>query len=164
MLTTTFETVEEQLNQFVQDRRASVEKRVAMADISGRFGYMKRALTGFIEVGRHMSEALGSGRAEDAGHIAAGFAPYRRLFGEDLTAVRDELAVLTASAAGEAHSLNRELTVLELVMLGLASLIGVSVSATVSNRMMAGLERLIQGTRQVWQARRTNAVATPAPR
>jgi adenylate cyclase len=34
-------------------------------------------------------------------------------------------------------------------MLGLASLIGVSVSTTVSNRMMAGLERLIQGTRQV---------------
>jgi hypothetical protein len=31
---------------------------------------------------------------------------HRSLFGEDLTAVRDELAALTASAAGEAHRLN----------------------------------------------------------
>ena len=63
--------------------------------------------------------------------------------------MRDELAALTASAAGEAHRLNRGLTILQIVMLGLASLLGISVSITVSNRMMAGLERLIQGTRQV---------------
>jgi adenylate cyclase len=149
VLTTTFQTAEEELNRLVQDRSGNVEKRVAMADIRGRFGYMKRALPNFIEVGRRMSEALSAGRAEEAEKIAAEFAPYRVLFGEDLTAVRDELAVLTASAAGEAHSLNRELTVLELVMFVLASLIGVSVATTVSNRMMAELERLIQGTRQV---------------
>jgi len=149
VLTTTFQTAEEQLNQFVQDPRASIDKRVAMADIRGRFGYMKRALPNFIEVGRRMSEALSAGRVEEAARIAAGFAPYRSLFGEDLTAVRDELAALTASAAGEAHRLNRGLTILEIVMLGLASLLGISVSMTVSNRMMAGLERLIQGTRQV---------------
>ena len=149
VLTTTFRTAEEQLNRFVQDRSESAEKRVAMAGIRGRFGYMKRALPKFIEIGRRMSEALEAGRAEEAENIAAEFAPYRGLFGEDLTAVRDEIAALTASAAAEAHRLNRQLTVLELVMLGLASLIGVSVSTTVSNRMMAGLERLIQGTRQV---------------
>jgi adenylate cyclase len=149
VLTTTFQTAEEQLNRLVQDRSGNVEKCVAMADVRGRFGYMKRALPSFIEIGRRMSEALSGGRAEEAENIAAEFAPYRGLFGEDLTAVRDEIAALTASAAGEAHHLNRELTVLELVMLGLASLIGISVSTTVSNRMMAGLERLIQGTRQL---------------
>ena len=149
VLTTTFQTAEQQLNQFVQDPRASIEKRVAMADIRGRLGYMKRALPNFIEVGHRMSEALSTGRVEEAARIAADFAPYRSLFGEDLTAVRDELAALTASAAGEAHRLNRGLTILEIVMLGLASLLGISVSITVSNRMMAGLERLIQGTRQV---------------
>ena len=149
VLTTTFQTAEEQLNQFVQDPRASIEKRVAMADIRGRFGYMKRALPNFIEVGHRMSEALSTGRMEEAARIAADFAPYRSLFGEDLTAVRDELAALTASAAGEAHRLSSGLTILEIVMLGLASLLGISVSITVSNRMMAGLERLIQGTQQV---------------
>jgi adenylate cyclase len=149
VLTTTFQTAEEQLDRFVQDPRAGVEKRVAMADIRGRFGYMKRALPNFIEVGHRMSEALGAGHAEEAGHIAAGFAPFRSLFGEDLTAVRDELAALTASAAREAHRLNRAMTILEMVTLGLASLLGISVSIIVSNRMMAGLERLIEGTRQV---------------
>lgn len=149
VLTTTFQTAEEQLNRLVQDRKGSAEKRVAMADIRGRFGYMKRALPIFIEVGRRMSEALSAGTAEEAEHIAEEFSPYRGLFGEDLTAVRDELAVTTANAAEEADRLNRELTVLELVMLGLASLIGISASTIVSNRMMAGLERLIQGTRQV---------------
>jgi len=110
---------------------------------------MKRALPSFIEVARRMSEALSAGRGEEAENIAAELARYRGLFGEDLMAVRDELAALMTRAAGEAHSLNRELTVLELVMLGLASLIGVGVSMIVSNRMMAGLERLIPGTRQV---------------
>ena len=84
VLTTTFQKAEEQLSQVVQDPRQSVEKRVAMADIRGRFGYMNRALPNFIEVGRRMSEALGAGRAQEAGHIAADFAPYRSLFGEEL--------------------------------------------------------------------------------
>ena len=149
LLTTTFKTAEAQLNQFVQDPRESVEKRVALAEIRGRFGYMKRALPNFIEVGRRTSEALSAGRAEEAAHIASEFAAYRSLFGADLTAVRDELAALTANAAEEAHRLNRVLTILEMVTLGLASLLGISVSIIVSNRMMAGLERLIQGTRRV---------------
>jgi hypothetical protein len=80
----------------VRDPRTSVEKRVAMADIRGRFGYMKRALPNFIEVGRRLSGVLDTGRVQEATHIAADFAPYRSLFGEDLTAVRDEL---TAGAA-----------------------------------------------------------------
>jgi len=149
VLTATFEKTEAQLDQVVQDSRQTVEKRVAMADIRGRFGYMKRALPNFIEVGRRMSEALGAGRAEEAGHIAAEFAPYRSLFGEDLTAVRDQLATLTVAATGEAYRLHRGLIILEMVMLGLASLTGLGLSLIVSNRMMAGLERLIEGTRQI---------------
>jgi len=149
VLTATFEKTEAQLDQVVQDSRQTVEKRVAMADIRGRFGYMKRALPNFIEVGRRMSEALGAGRAEEAGHIAAEFAPYRSLFGEDLTAVRDQLATLTVGATGEAYRLHRGLIILEMVMLGLASLTGLGLSLIVSNRMMAGLERLIEGTRRI---------------
>ena len=149
VLTATFQKAEAQLDQVVQDPRESVQKRVAMADIRGRFDYMKRALPKFIQVGRRMSEALGAGRAEEARHIAADFASYRSLFGEDLTAVRDQLAVLTADAAGEVYRLHRALIVIEMVMLGLASLIGLGLSLIVSNRMMAGLEQLIEGTRQV---------------
>jgi len=92
-VTTTFGTAEEQLNRLVQDRRLRVEKRVALADIRGRFGCMKRALPSFIEVGRRMSETLSAGRAEEAENITAEFARNHGLFGEDLTAVRDELAV-----------------------------------------------------------------------
>jgi len=149
VLTATFQKADAQLDQIEQDPRESVEKRVAMADIRGRFGYMKRAVPNFIEVGRRMSEALGAGRGEEAGHIAADFAPYRNLFGADLTAVRDELAALTAGAAGEVNRLNRGLLILELVMLGLASLVGLGLSLIVSNRMMSGLERLFEGTRRM---------------
>jgi adenylate cyclase len=152
-LTATFQKTEAQLDRVVEDPNETVEKRVAMADIRGRFVYMKRALPNFIEVGRRMSEALGAGRGEEADHIAAEFAPYRSLFGEDLTAVRDQLAALTAGAAGEVYRLHRGLIILEMVMLGLASLIGLGLSLIVSNRMMAGLERLIEGTRQIQDGR-----------
>jgi adenylate cyclase len=149
VLTTTFQKTQAQLDQIVQDPRASVERRLAMADIRGRFEYMKRALPNFIEVGRRMSEALGAGHTEGAEHVAADFASYRDLFGQDLTAVRDQLAALTAGAAGDAYRLNRELIILEVLMLGLASLIGLGLSLIVSNRMMAGLQRLIEGTRRI---------------
>src|SRR5271157_4255533 len=148
VLTTTFQKTEALLDHVIQDPRETAEKRVAMADIRGRFGYMERALPNFIDVGRRMSEALSAGRAEEARHIAADFAPYRSLFGADLTAVRDELAALTAGAA-EAYGLGRGLIILEMVMLVLASLIGLGLSLIVSNRMMAGLERLIEGTRRI---------------
>ena len=149
VLTTTFQKTEAQLDQIVEDPRASVERRLAMADIRGRFGYMKRALPNFIEVGRRMSEALGAGRTEEAEHVAADFAPYRDLFGQDLTAVRDQLAALTAGAADDACRLNRGLVILEVLMLGLASLVGLGLSLIVSNRMMTGLQRLIEGTLRV---------------
>jgi adenylate cyclase len=149
VLTTTFQNTEAELDQIVQDPRASVERRLAMADIRGRFGYMKRALPNFIEVGRRMSEALDAGRAEEAAQVAVDFAHYRNLFGEDLTAVRDELAALTAGAAAEVNRLNRGLIILEIAMLGLTSLIGLGLSLIVSNRMMVGLERLIVGTRRI---------------
>ena len=131
VLTATFQKAEAQLDQIVQDPRATVEKRVAMADIRGRLRYMDRALPGFIEVGRRMSEALGAGRVEEAGHIAADFAPYRSLFGGDLSAVRDELAALTKSAATDAYRLHRGLIILEIFVLVLASLIGLGLSLIV---------------------------------
>ena len=81
VLTTTFQKTEALLDHVIQDPRETAEKRVAMADIRGRFGYMERALPNFIDVGRRMSEALSAGRAEEARHIAADFAPYRSLFG-----------------------------------------------------------------------------------
>jgi len=141
----------------VEDPRASVEKRLAMADIRGRFGCMKRALPNFMEVGRRMSEALGAGRTEAAEHVAADFAHYRRLFGEDLTAVRDQLAALTAGAAGDTYRLNRGLIILEVVRLGLASLFGVGLSLIVSNRMMAGLQRLIEGAGRIQDGQATTS-------
>ena len=45
VLTTTFQKAEALLDQVVQDQSESAEKRVAMADIRGRFGYMKRVLS-----------------------------------------------------------------------------------------------------------------------
>src|SRR5260370_11055184 len=118
---------------------------------------MKRGVPNFIEVGRGLSEALDTGRVEEAIHIAAEFAPYRSLFGEDMTAVRDELVALSAGAAAEAYRLNRGLIILEMVMLGLASLIGLGLSLIglglsliglgpsliPSNRIMARLEPLL---------------------
>jgi adenylate cyclase len=153
VLTTTFEKAAAALDNIVQDPRGNVDERVAMADIRGRFSYMRRALSPFIEVGHRMSDALLAGHAEDARHIAAEFTPYRKLFGEDLAAVRDELAALTATAATEVEQVSRGLIFLEVTMVALASLIGLGLSLIVSNRMMAGLERLVEGTRRVQDGR-----------
>jgi hypothetical protein len=61
VLTTTFQKTGAQLDQVVQDPREAVEKRVAMADIRGRFSYMKpisSAMTGSLCAARRRRQSL----------------------------------------------------------------------------------------------------------
>ena len=120
-----------------------------MADIRGRFSYMNRALPDFIEVGRNYIDAAKAGRDDDALRIGAAFTRYRSLFGPDLTAVRDQLAELTAHAVERAADLHHELILLEAAMLVLASLLGLGIALIMSSRMMAGMGRLIVGTQRM---------------
>ena len=148
-LTATFKQIDAILARVIDDPDAAVEERVALADVRGRFSYMVRALPDFIEVGRKFTEAVKAGRDDDALRIGGDFTPYRALFGPDLSRVRDELAHLTARAVEQTAALHDELIALETVMLVLASLLGLGISLIMSSRMMAGMERLIVGTRQM---------------
>jgi hypothetical protein len=78
VLMTSFQKTEAQLDQVVQDPRETVEKRVAMADIRGRFSYMKRALPNFIEVGRRRRNPSTSRRTCSASREGLATKPYRR--------------------------------------------------------------------------------------
>src|SRR5262249_28494746 len=148
-LTKTFREVEAILERMIADPRLSVDDRVALANIRGRFIYRERALPDFADAGRAISEAVRAGDNERAVRAAARFAPYRPLFGADVSAVRNELAAMTTRETAETARWHRDLIVLEIVMVLLASLLGVSLALTVSNRMMAGLTRLIEGTKRV---------------
>jgi len=149
LLTATFRQIDQTLSAEIDDPDAAVDDRVAMADIRGRFSYMSRALPDFIEVGRKFLASVGSGQDDDAMRIAAAFTPYRTLFGPDLSAVRDELATLTARAVERAAALHDELIILQAAMLVLASLLGLGIALIMSSRMMAGMGRLIAGTRRM---------------
>jgi len=149
LLTATFQQIDRTLNAEIDDQDAAVDDRVAMADIRGRFSYMSRALPEFIEVGRKFLESVKAGQDDDAMRAAAAFTPYRTLFGPDLSAVRDELATLTARAVARAAALHDELIILQAAMLVLASLLGLGIALIMSSRMMAGMGRLIAGTRRM---------------
>ena len=81
--------------------------------------------------------------------VAKEFAPYRTLFGDDLSAIRGHLASLSAVAAQNVARMQREHVVVEVVMLALATLVGMGLALVVSNRMMIGLARLIERTRHI---------------
>jgi adenylate cyclase len=149
LLTATFQQIDRTLNAEIDDQDAAVDDRVAMADIRGRFSYMSRALPEFIEVGRKFLESVKAGQDDDTMRVAAAFTPYRTLFGPDLSAVRDELATLTARAVERAAALHDELIILQAAMLVLASLLGLGIALIMSSRMMAGMGRLIAGTRRM---------------
>jgi adenylate cyclase len=152
LLDTTFRRFKDILERMIANPHLSVDDRVALANIRGRFTYMERALPGFIEVGRAVAEAIRAGNNDEAVRMAARFAPYRPLFGADVSAVRDELATMTERETVEVARWHRDLIVLEVVMVCLASLLGISVALVVSNRMMSGLTRLIEGTKRVQAA------------
>jgi adenylate cyclase len=149
LLTTTFRRFEDILERMIADPRLSVEDRIALSNIHGRFTYMERALPDFIDAGRAVSEAVRAGDNDEAVRMAARFAPYRPLFGADVSAVRQELATMTARETVEVARWHRQLILLEVVMLCLASLLGISLAIAVSNRMMSGLSRLVEGTKRV---------------
>jgi len=151
LLTKTFHEFETILERMIADPRLSIDDRVALANIRGRFTYMERALPDFIDAGRAVSEAIRAGDTDGAVRAAGHFAPYRPLFGADVSALRDELAAMTTRETAEAARWHRDLILLEVAMVTLASLLGVSLALAVSNRMMAGLTRLIEGTKRVQQ-------------
>jgi adenylate cyclase len=127
----------------------SVEDRIAMASLRGRFSYLRRALPEFIEIGRRFSDQIREGQRINPWRVSTEFTPYRKLFGDDLHAIRNELAELSETVAASAARLHQQHIILELAMLGLASLVGIGMSLAVSSRMMSGLQRLIERTRQM---------------
>jgi adenylate cyclase len=133
----------------LQDPNVSTDDRVALAEVRGRFSYLDRAMPEFLDVGKKLSAKIRAGDSVDASRVARDFAPYRTLFGDDLTAIRAHLVSLSDAAAQNVARMQREHVVVEVFMLGLAMLVGIGLALVVSNRMMVGLARLIEGTRQM---------------
>ncbi len=148
LLTTTFQAIERTLSEVIRDPDMSVDERIAMANIGGRFSYMARALPEFLEVGSRFLDAVKSGHDDKAVQIAHGFTRYRTLFGADLSAVREQIAAMTARAVEQAAALQARLIVLEAVMLLSASLLGLGISVLMSSRMMAGMARAVRQVRR----------------
>jgi class 3 adenylate cyclase len=139
--------VEELLARALQDDpNVSTDDRIALAEVRGRFSYLDRAMPEFLNVGQQLSAKIRAGDPVDGSRVAREFAPYRTLFGDDLTAIRGHLASLSAAAAQNVARMQREHVIVEVVMLALATLVGIGLALVVSNRMMIGLARLIERT------------------
>ena len=141
--------VKELLARALQDPSVSTDDRIALAEIRGRLSYMDRAMPEFLDVGQQLSAKIRAGDPVDGPRVAREFAPYRTLFGDDLTAIRERLASLSGAAAQNVARMQRQQVIVEVAMLGLAALVGIGLALAVSNRMMVGLARLIEGTRQM---------------
>lgn len=139
----------ELLARALQDPNVSPDDRISLAEIRGRFSYMDRALPDFLDVGQKLSAKIRRGDAVDGALVTRQFLPYRTLFGEDLTAIRARLASLSGAAAQQVARMQEGQVIVELVMLALATLAGTGLALVVSNRMMIGLARLIEGTRRM---------------
>jgi adenylate cyclase len=148
-LAAAFAQTEALLDRAIADRRAGVDNRLALARIKGQFGYMARALPDFIDVGRQMVAAMQAGHKEEASAAIARFTRFRDLFGQDLSAVRQELAHLTQVEAAESATMQRRMVAVGGVMVALASMLGISLALVVSNRMMVSLHRLIDGAQRM---------------
>ena len=141
--------VKQLLARALQDPSVTADDRIALAEIRGRFSYLDRAMPEFLAVGHQLSAKLRAGDSVDPSRVAKEFAPYRTLFGDDLTAIRGHLASLSDVAAQNVARMQREHVIIEVVMLGLATLVGIGLALVVSNRMMIGVVRLIEGTQQM---------------
>ena len=148
-LTAAVDTIKELLANALQDPKESTDDRIALAEIRGRFSYLDKAMPAFLDVGRKISMKLQARETVDAARVSMEFAPYRSLFGADLAAIRASLASRSAAAAGNVARMQRELVTVEAVMLGLAALVGIGLAFVISNRMMVGLAKLIEGTRRM---------------
>jgi len=104
-----FNRAEELLARAIADDRNELPDRLTLSQIQGTFGYLKREVGPFAELGQRILTLYRAGQQEEAHAVLVGFCRFEQVFGPDLAHVRQALERLTATSTADTYRAQRTL-------------------------------------------------------
>jgi adenylate cyclase len=144
-----FEQASQLLTAGIEDARHDVPDRIALARIAGTFSMIQRDIKPFLQLGMTVLNAIQEQRLTDAQQLIQGFAAFEQAFGADLAEIRLALGKLTQSAALETHQNQLRILQLDVALFIVAALLGLGVSAVMTQRLSRSLRHLLDATQAV---------------
>jgi adenylate cyclase len=122
-----------------------------LSRVQGALPLLARQVEPFIAVGKAVTDAVLSGRTDDARTLALGFTRFEDAFGPDLAMMRDTVTTLTEDAAEAIHADQRLNARFSFILFIIASAIGIAISGIGSEQVVAALRRLLASARAIEQ-------------
>lgn len=144
-----FESADTLVARALTDPRTDGAERVVLARVQRSLLYLRRMEAPFLAVGEQAVAAYAAGKPEEAVVLSHGFRQFEQAYGADLSAVRDEVSGLAKTSAASTHQQQARILQLNVVLFAVAVVLGLTMSAVGTKRMVRALWRLVDGTRAV---------------
>jgi adenylate cyclase len=131
------------------DPTISRQSESIFSELKGATPFIKRQLDRFFRSGELVLQAVAEGRLDDARGLSLEFRKTEDAFGPDTAALRDKLALLTATVGDAALSSQKVIQALNLTLFALAGCLGIGAGIFVSAHIVRALRRLAEGTAAV---------------
>jgi adenylate cyclase len=144
-----FESADTLVARALTDPRTDGAERVVLARVQRSLLYLRRMEAPFLAVGEQAVAAYAAGKPEEAVVLSHGFRQFEQAYGADLSAVRDEVSGLAKTSAASTHQQQARILQLNVVLFAVAVVLGLTMSAVGTKRMVRALWRLVDGTRAI---------------
>lgn len=144
-----FKRADALLNQALADPRTDAADRLVLARVERSLEFLKRLQVPFFALGEEIMRGLEAGRVKDARALAPRFKNFEQGWGTDLSALRRELSDLAKASAEATYAQEKRILRLNLVLFGLAVVLGLGLSAAGAKRLVRALRRIVEGVKAI---------------
>ncbi len=144
-----FQRADALVERALADSRTDEADRLVLARVQRSLKYLERLDAPFFALGDTVLAAHAAGRSAHARALSHRFEQFEQAFGEDLPAVRAELAALSSASAENTYALQSRILRLNIALFAMAVVVGVGLSVMGARRMVHALRRLLDGARAI---------------
>jgi class 3 adenylate cyclase len=137
------------LDRALLDPRTDGVDRLTLARVHRSLEYLRKIETPFLGVGQQVMAAHSAGRAAEARELARGFEKFEESFGADLAGLRTELYTLAKTSTDGSYRQQTRVLRLNIVLFGLAVVLGIGLSAMGARRLVRTLWRVVDGAKAI---------------
>lgn len=148
-IATDFDRANALLESALADPRTDAADRLVLARVQRSLMYLKRLQIPFVALGEEIVTAVAAGRVSEARSLAPRFKPFEQAWGPDLAGLRSELATLARASTESTHEQQAHILRLNLVLFGIAVIVGLWLSAIGAKRLVQTLRRVVDGAKAI---------------
>ena len=148
-IATDFERANALLERALADPRTDAADRLVLARVQRSLVYLKRLQAPFVALGDEIVAAAAAGRVGEARALAPRFKPFEQAWGPDMAGLRYELSTLARTSTESTYAQQAGILRLNLVLFGIAVIIGLGLSAVGAKRLVRTLWRVVDGAKAI---------------